>query len=296
MNNKSFAENINEILNSTMTLADKAQTLVKMGVTPYEAMCLAEASMRHHMGAQPFTFTFGVEMETCDCNRAAFYREARANGLAVYDSYHYNHQDMNLFKLVPDGSLSGSNTAECVTPALDGDHNGYKALEACCNALTAIGAGVNRSCGLHVHIGAAELTEQEYCNVFYNYQQMETAIDSFMAPSRRGNSSQWCRTLADHDLSYCTTRNQVYHALDRDRYHKVNPCSYDRHKTIEFRQHQGSINYAKIRAWIEFLGKLVEWSKKNRLTHRVTSIDEIPFLNDGEKAYFKNRATALQSR
>ncbi len=62
MNNKSFAENINEILNSTMTLADKAQTLVKMGVTPYEAMCLAEASMRHHMGAQPFTFTFGVEM------------------------------------------------------------------------------------------------------------------------------------------------------------------------------------------------------------------------------------------
>ena len=47
----------------------------------------------------------------------------------------------------------------------------------------------------------------------------------------------------------------------------------DAHKTIEFRQHQGSTNFTKISHWVKFLGKLVEWSRSNRLTERIDRIE-----------------------
>ena len=69
--------------------------------------------------------------------------------------------------------------------------------------------------------------------------------------------------------------------------------SYDRHKTIEFRQHQGTTDYKKILNWVMFCGKLVEWSKKNRLTADVADIDDLPFLTKAEKRFFKRRIGQL---
>ena len=82
--------------------------------------------------------------------------------------------------------------------------------------------------------------------------------------------------------------------MNGDRYFKVNACSYSRHKTIEFRQHQGSTDFTKIKNWVNFCAKLVAWSKKNRLENEVTSIDEIPFLTKTEKNFFKSRAEVLR--
>ena len=80
--------------------------------------------------------------------------------------------------------------------------------------------------------------------------------------------------------------------MDYDRYFKVNPISYDRHKTIEFRQHSGTTDYEKISNWILFLAKLVEFSYKKEITE-CNSIEEIPFLKESEKQYFINRRSAL---
>ena len=77
-----------------------------------------------------------------------------------------------------------------------------------------------------------------------------------------------------------------------DRYFKVNAVAYDRHRTIEFRQHQGTTDYEKISKWVMFLAKLVEYSFKNECP-TCTTIEEIPFLNDEEKAYFTARRAAL---
>ena len=89
------------------------------------------------------------------------------------------------------------------------------------------------------------------------------------------------------------TVENIQRALCNDRYHKVNAESYRRHKTIEFRQHAGTTNYEKIINWVSFCGKLVIWSKKNRLTAPVASIDDIPFLTAEEKSFFKARANQL---
>ena len=94
-------------------------------------------------------------------------------------------------------------------------------------------------------------------------------------------------------LRNCETREEVYQALGGSRYYKVNPCSWSRHQTIEFRQHQGSTDFEKISNWVSFCAELVVWSRDNRLTRPVTSIDDIPFLKVAEKTYFKRRQRVL---
>lgn len=293
---KTLAESTNEVLKSRMSATAKAQALIKLGVTPYEAMVLAKSSIPVRAATQRFSYTFGVEIECLHCEPQAFMQAASEVGIAAVNQLNqYNHHDIDMFKLVPDGSLHGIDPAECVTPAMKGTTTGFGYLKKCCRALKMVGATVNRSCGLHVHIGAADLTEQEYCNVFLNYQRLEQAIDSFMANSRRANNAFYAATLRNHILADCHTRSDVYEELSGNRYHKVNPCAWQRHKTIEFRQHQGTTDFAKIQSWVSFLGKLVKYSKDNRLENDVTRIEDIPFLTAAEKDYFIARRTYLNN-
>lgn len=291
-NTKSLAEEVYEIrANKSMSVRQKAAAMVKLGVTPYEAMILAQIQVAPN---DIFTYTFGVEIECVNCRYNDFFAAARRNGLSIFDQVYYNHHDMPVYKLTTDSSLVGDNTAECVTPPLNST-DGFESLEACCKSLNEIGANVNKSCGLHVHIGAADLTDREYCNVFVNYMALEDAIDSFMAPSRR--NSHWCNSLKSHRsaILFASTREEMRAAFGGDRYYKVNACAYRAHKTIEFRQHSGSTDFEKISAWVKFLGKLVEYSKEHRFSRPVNRIEDIPFLTDEEKSYFIARRQKFAS-
>ncbi len=146
--------------------------------------------------------------------------------------------------------------------------------------------------GLHVHIGAATMSDLHYCRLVRNYQRLENVIDTFMAHSRRGNNSRWCHTLQGIDFSNCRTKRDILEAMNGDRYFKVNAASYSRHRTIEFRQHQGSTDYEKISNWVRFLAKLVEYSYKHEIT-TCTRIEDVPFLTDEEKQYFIRRRVTL---
>ena len=300
MTTKTLAEQASNVLKSRMSANKKAQALIKLGVTPYEAMYLAKASIlpaAPHTAHATFTYTFGVEIECVGCRYSDFFAAANRNGLEVMTQVYYNHRDIPQYKLTTDSSVHGENPAECVTPALNGNASGFNSLKACCKSLAEIGATANRSCGLHVHIGAADLTEEEYCNVFYNYMRLETAIESFLAPSRRGIEAQWCHSLTPHrfDIEHTETREQVRRALG-SRYHRVNAEAFAAHKTIEFRQHQGTTNFTKISHWVKFLGKLVEYSKTNRLENDICRIEDIPFLTQAEKNYFISRRGEFEAR
>ena len=283
-----------------MSASKKREAIVKLGVTPYEANCIVRTWMptsTPRTRRVEFTYTFGVEIECVGCGFNAFRNAATRNGLQVFDQFYYNHRDMPVYKLTTDSCISGSQAAECVTPALN-SNGGFESLKASCKSLREIGATANSSCGLHVHIGAADLTDQEYCNVFVNYMMLENAIESFLAPSRRGSSSRWCKSLRNHEFSVLSahTKEGMKRALCADRYHRVNANAYTAHKTIEFRQHQGTTNYTKIEKWVRFLGKLVEYSKTNRLTFRIDRIEDIPFLTAAEKSYFCNRRAEFEAR
>lgn len=293
-NTKSLSEQINEVVNGKGSRRDKIQALIKLGIRENEISFVLPYTP--HVPQPRFTFTFGVEIE-CVMPRTRFEAVANAQGVP-YRFECYNHTDGNShFKFVSDGSLSRTagregDPIECVSPVLDGTKAGFDRLEACCSALNAAGAYVNRSTGLHVHIGAAGMTGEQYVNVFKNYKALEPVIDTFMAPSRRNN--YYAAPLTEHRFEACHSVYDVLDEMRNDRYHKVNPCSYSRHSTIEFRQHQGTTNFKKIKMWVTFVSKLVAYSM-NEVIGTCTGIDEIPFLNATEKAYFKGRKAAFES-
>lgn len=287
---KSLNQQINEIKDMKGSRQLKAQALFKLGLRKHEVTLIMSQLPKETK--ERMSFTFGVEIE-CLVPRYDIESIATRNGMPFrYEGY--NHVDNDrYYKFVSDSSIRGANPIECVSPVLSG-RNGMKSLEVCCRSLNDAGAQVNKSTGLHVHIGAKGLTPQQYANVFSNYFYLENVIDSFMAPSRRGNNNCYCRSLQDHcGLVDCVNPNGVSIELDNDRYHKVNPVSFVRHKTIEFRQHQGTTDFKKISMWVNFCAKLVAWSKKNRLTREIANIDEIPFINATEKKFFNRRREAL---
>lgn len=295
---KTLVETINEIKSAKMSKSAKREALIKLGIMAHE-VSLIMSTLPSTPSAPRASFTFGVEIE-CYAHRNRIESEALATALK-YRYEEYNHDTRNIFKFVPDGSLNSSDRLEtpgieCVSPVLRGA-NGKKALKCACDTLNAANAVVDHTCGLHVHIGAKELTDEQYINVFVNYAHLESIIDTFMARSRRENNAYYARSLTNrlYPIETATTKQDVLSGLSYERYYKVNPCSYARHKTIEFRQHGGTTDFDKIFNWVNFCGKLVNWSKTHRLTAETAprSIDEIEFLTTAEKKFFKSRVNAL---
>jgi len=288
---KSLSEQIEDVKKSRMPKSEKIATLKACGLRDKEISEILRVYVPKGSTAQRFVTTFGVEIECVHAERLALIEAGRANGVDIH-SEGYNHTDNSLyFKIVRDGSVSGDvDPNEVVSPILRGN-NGMTTLKNAVKALNAVGARVNSTCGLHVHIGAESLSGEQYVNVFKNYQKLESLIDSFMAQSRRNN--YYARSLKEHDFSSCHNVSDVRRELSYDRYHKVNAESYERHKTIEFRQHQGSVNFTKISMWVKFCAKLISWSRSNVFTSEVTCIEDIPFLNKQEKDFFESRRNAL---
>lgn len=285
---KTLKEQVEEIKAGKGTKTYKKEALIKLGLRPYEiSLIMAELPK---VVRENHVFTFGVEIE-CLVPRSSMIERAESNNMPFrYEGY--NHVDNNhYYKFVTDASICGENGIECVSPILKGK-DGMRSLENCCKSLNEAGALVNKSTGLHVHIGAKDLSAKQYVNVFANYQMLERVIDSFMARSRRENNNGFCKTLNGYYFSLCESVSDVRNLLG-SRYYKVNPCSYAAHKTIEFRQHQGSADFEKISNWVNFCMKLVAWSKNNRLEREIQSIDEIPFLTSKEKKFFNQRREAL---
>ena len=311
---KTLNEQINEVLTSKQSKNAKRTELVKLGLTNLDINVLFKVNSeimdattpeprrreaRNTLARIISKYTFGVEIECYNAPRESLLAAARENGLAM-QSEEYNHIDnRHYYKLVNDASIDGNNPVECVSPILKGNSSGFNSLKSCCAALKQVGARVNFSTGLHVHVGGG-ITTNQYINTFVNYYYLENVIDMFMPQSRRDN--RYASAIRDTEyrggvnierLLSAQSIEDVYWAFHRDRYYKINVCSWQRHSTIEFRQHNGTTNYKKIQMWATFCLKLVAWSADNRLTAHLQSIDEIPFLTDTEKRYFANRAYTL---
>lgn len=306
---KSLHEEINEVKeNKSLNRNAKKFALVKLGLPIADATILTDSWYADEIAAARIAarerrengtianLTFGVEIECYNAPRERVAQELLAEGITTDDIYSYmqahNGDSRSVFKLAPDGSIVGENPVECVTPVLSGGRSGFATLKKACAALKRVGAKVNKSTGLHVHVGYPNMTDEHYINVFKNYQKLESAIDSFMAASRKNNF--YSKSILNYDFSNCVTKRDVVNMMG-ERYFKVNPQSYygtachRGHGTIEFRQHQGSTNYEKISKWATFCLKLVLWSKNNVISEPITSIYDIPFLNDSEKMFFMSR-------
>lgn len=251
-----------------------------------------------------FNHTFGVEIEACGVRREELKTELRAAGIEVEDES-YNHSTRNHWKIVSDGSLTGSYTFELVSPKLTGE-TGLRQLKTVCLILKGLETKINKSCGLHIHFDASNFTGQTWKNLFKNYAKLEREIDSFMPNSRRANQNGYCKSLRvsafENKIDSVENLSEAERTLrelagklytgSSDRYYKINAQSYWRHRSIEFRQHAGTVNEKKIQNWILFLARLIEYSKQ--ATVRSENWNSLKnFLPDEILNYYENRKREL---
>ena len=310
-------EQIQNILNENGTKTSKIQKLLTLGLTRrqvadlvaggnygfvqnvYKRMMqgMTQGAAQAAATVLPqldYTFNrnFGVEIEAYNCTRERLARELTAAGIRV-EVEGYNHTDhTNHWKLVTDSSLSGNNTFELVSPILHGEQ-GLEELEKVCWVLDLCNAKVNDSCGLHVHMDAAEFDLQTWKNLIITYKRLEKVIDHFMPLSRRNN--RFCKgltTITEATINRASNISDLRAAFYHNRYHKINLEAYARHRTVEFRQHGGSTNFTKMSAWIHFLAKMITFAKQGQVQTN-TTLQNIPFLTESEKLYFRLRTKKL---
>lgn len=235
-----------------------------------------------------FRRKFGVEIEAYNCTFERLVRELREAGIEVA-SEAYNHHLRSRWKLVTDSSLNGNDTFELVSPILMGE-DGLEELEKVCWVLDACNVKINGSCGLHVHMSAEDFNITTWQNLLLSYKHAETEIDKFMPVSRRGDSNTYCSSLIRFsDARIRSARNiEELQNLISSRYMKVNLKAYSRHKTVEFRQHSGTISFTKIENWVRFLDRMITFASVGSLPTGIR-LENFPFLGEKQKQYYKLR-------
>jgi hypothetical protein len=231
--------------------------------------------------------SFGIELEVVNGDQHRFLELMHAEGIAV-QAVGYTHAVVDYWKCTTDGSLSGYGAMEVVSPVLTGEE-GLNEVRKVVKLLAQAGYRTNRTCGFHVHWNVADFTGKNVQSLLRLYAKFENVIDYLVSPSRRGNNNDYCQSMVkDGDLSWVTrlARNEGrdtartiadqfahhYRSAGRaSRYHKVNVTAYPLYGTIEFRQHQGTVNHEKVISWILFTQQLVNKSKEVSVSKQVSA-------------------------
>jgi hypothetical protein len=238
-----------------------------------------------------FNQQFGVEIEAYNVDKNVLKNELIRLGIRV-EVESYNHITKTHWKIITDASIRGTNGFEIVSPILQGEE-GLAELEKVCTALKNCNAYINKSCGVHIHFDASKLKIKEFKNVIINYANLENVIDTFLPTSRRENNNQYCKSIIQHKnkIEEATTIRQLTNVIPT-RYSKLNTQSYVKYKTIEFRQHSGTVEFEKIKNWILFLHNLVEYSKTKRIEN--PNFDTLKTFNQPQiYTYLNNRKEEL---
>lgn len=189
-----------------------------------------------------------------------------------------------------DGSIHGFTYGlEVVTAPARGDA-AVSHITAACQALQAIGASVNESCGLHVHVDARDFSPADEVRFAVLLSRVEKTLYSVVSRSRRGGQGRhsnqfalpWGSSLVaggvdDPSLSdeerYRALQVNLYGSVGlaesykrskgkhHSRYHGVSFNAFDIRGTFEFRLHHGTVNAHKVTMWAAVCSALVQYAK-----------------------------------
>lgn len=230
--------------------------------------------------------TFGVEIECFLPNNPAL-SASRLNQnhvlmLALASAGLKSHAAQStgdIWGLKSDGSLrpnkSGDLGVELVSPILRGEA-GLADLAKVAGVLNGLNAYVNKSAGLHVHIGAKDLTVEQRRNLLSQFVRYERFFNLILPASRREN--RYATSLrkrasatktdstkaAEHIiLTLLSVRDEreLVQALNADDHHLALSDARGKHGTFEFRQHSGTVNAEKMVNWVRLVLAFVEAAK-----------------------------------
>lgn len=191
---------------------------------------------------------FGVEVELTGPSREILLSALRGIGIDATSTGYRASRGGN-WELKSDCSVGG-NGLELVSPKLYGDA-GIEELGRVLAAINGVGASVNRTCGIHVHVDMTGRDAQTIKNAIRPFLASQDAFFQMVAPSRRSNhySAPWSAASIDQ-FNAATSLQQLTNIGPRG---FVNMGAYTRHSTVEFRSHGGSTNFAKVGAWVRLI-------------------------------------------
>ena len=202
-------------------------------------------------------------------------------GIATYATNYGDTRAMpGKWKIKPDGSLRappGYVGMELVSPPMN--ESGLDDVRKACEVIGSLGATVNKSCGLHVHVGARDLPFSALRKLAELYVRSELVMDSLMPNSRRGNTSSYARSMRHvrmDALANTRTAQDLVRLFGQDRFAKVNFAAVWKHGTVEFRHHSASVSADKIIKWIVMVNAMVDTAKKEANLPIVTSTGAEP--------------------
>lgn len=247
--------------------------------------------------------TFGVELECMMPEGMTHLELARLIDTAGVPCSNemYNHHTRPHWKVITDGSLgSYERGAEVVSPILSGE-DGFAQVRNVCEVLAEANCTVTTKCGFHVHVGARHLPLSAWKNMIMFYQHFGAAIDSFMAPSRRGTSNLYCQpsNFTESQMNACYSMHDLRHLNREIRYRKLNLNSFWRHGTVEFRHHQGTCEARKAEMWLRLCLNIVEFCSQPAVLWGSESLEQMFNVLGTEQTirdYFINRAAAFARR
>lgn len=288
------------------------------------------------MSNYTFTRQFGLELEF---KGDAYAANSRMNAAGVRSNCeNYNHQVRNYWKFVYDASVAYdlSVGGEAVSPILRGE-DGIQEARKAADAISNDGNGckVDRQCGLHAHFDVSDFNLGQFKNLAKLWLKFEDVMEQTVSKSRRG-SSTYCKSnmnafrtpseyhefrdasderKAELDVAAC---ERAYVKIDAcnsieeianlfgDRYVKLNFQAFFRHRTVEFRLHQGTLNAEKIENWLRLCNYFIMSAKNIRGGVRIRKANGKhgikrmrDFLYGGKDAelckYYIKRAKVLNS-
>lgn len=241
--------------------------------------------------------TYGLEIECGGLETETELRQVIAGTRGVDYGGHYSYHGSrtlglrcqengngNLWVSENDGSLSGEASIgpngrghEVISPVLRGV-NGLTQARMVMKSLSRAGAKINKSCGLHVTVGVTN-TSARFRRMgkgrqaqaigrivdLYDYF-MDAGFNSLVSESRRpGSPSQsgYAGRFNIHGGQSFGVRGQesakelLRNGIGRG---VLNIGNFTSNGTIEFRQHNGTLNGAKITNWALLCGRIVSWA------------------------------------
>ena len=209
---------------------------------------------------------------------------------------------------------------ELVSPILNGNQD-MEILKIFLKILNELHCDVNRTCGLHVHVGVRDWGVKQFKNLAKRYVKFVTAIDTVMPISRRRSNNQYCLSNVRRygngvalseifaNIQRCRSTQQLKNYIQNGRYYKLNMESFWKHGTIEFRHHSGTICPDKIENWVYVcmgMTKLADTNRavkvkstdivnsyKNKLSIFMNGLSKSGLIDSSVKRFYTKRARAL---
>jgi hypothetical protein len=170
-------------------------------------------------------------------------------------------------------------SCEVVTPILT--YEDMADLQEIVRKLRAAGAFANKSCGIHVHVGAGDLTVRH----LWNLQNMVAAKEDLLVSALGINHDRladYCKRTDEEFLKELNekkpvTRQQLailwyggcptsrmHSHYDSSRYHMLNLHAVFSKGTVEFRMFNGSTHAGKIKAYVQLCLAMVQHAKATK--------------------------------